>query len=707
MKHSVLHRLICISLYTSVPFVSGYAAESQPNKEVLDNANNALIKPKAVDLGNIEVVALRKSLPKVGMKKHSMATSTQNTGASIPAISTHKTSIQNLGQSTANTLDMMPGVSIMGGARSVTQNISVGGLSGDRVYVAIDGINNNFASFGHNQTRLLPSAFLYKEVNVSQSGSNITYGSGDLGGAVNFTTLDPEDFLDGKDFGGQLSLGGATGDKSGNANTALAFKTGPVSYLFDVVGARANNMRLGNGETLQNSANNDLQYLAKVNVDISDDQWLKLSFLSMQNVGQYPASTNKSTSSTNPPSNFNYFQTQSMAEYQFDPGNPYVNFNAKLYYNENHFASNPVNNGGGFALPQSIHVNTTGIKLLNRTTLYQQHFLYGVDYSYINGYDTEHSNTSANFPTANQQQYSAYLQDSWDILPELNLTIGGRYNGYQSQSGSNKNSDGRFTKQASLRYKFYKDYSVFAAYTEGFRAPSIQELYLGGNHPTSASGPVFLTFLPNPNLAPEYSQNKTVGIEGKQIFANKQSIAASASVFLNDVKNYILNATVTPGFPQVNQNINIPEARLYGYNLSINYQNPFFSILSNFTYTRGTSESAYTNENGASIPAGSALPIPRAKGLVSLMVPISLIDSNVTTTMQYALRQNNVPAGTAEVPGYALLNINYTYKPRFVKGLVFSIGVNNLLDQYYQDYDGTTLVSAMGRSIYGQMTYRF
>ena len=87
----------------------------------------------------------------------------------------------------------------------------------------------------------------------------------------------------------------------------MALKTGDVSYLFDVVGARNNNTKLGNGETLHNSANNDLQYLAKAVWDISDVQSLRLSFLSMQNVGQHPITVNKDASGSNPATDFNYF----------------------------------------------------------------------------------------------------------------------------------------------------------------------------------------------------------------------------------------------------------------------------------------------------------------------------------------------------------------------------------------------------------------
>ena len=667
---------------------------------------------QAVDLGEIQVVAVKKALPSMPEKQSriSQINVAPETGSALPNISVQQGGGANLTQSTAMQLNEMAGVQMVGGNRPTTQSISMGGFSDDRVFAGIDGINNNLASFGHNQSRQLLNSALYKEVTASQSGSNIAYGNGNLGGAVNFETLGPNDFLaQDKSVGGEVGLGGATGNYSGDANAAVAFKTGDVSYLLDMVGGRSNNVRLGNGQTLADSASNNLQYLLKTVWDISKAQTLKASFLSMQNVGLYPATVNKETYSKNPSSNFNFFQTQSMLDYHLNLDNPYVDLKAKLYYNENHLVSSPTNNGGGFALPQDVHVNTTGVQLSNVTTVYKQRLYYGAEYSYINGYDGYSSKTSANFPTANQQLYSAFLQDSWDILPKLNITIGGRFNGYQSTSGNMNNDGSFFTKQASISYKVIDPLKVYLGYTEGYRIPSLQDLYLGGDHPNS--GYVFLRFIPNPNLKPEIGHNKTVGFVYDQNFADKQRVRVAGNLFLNDVDDYILNSNIgndgPPFYTAVNQNINISKAQLYGYNVSAEYQNHWFEVTTNFTYTRGKTKSAYRNEDGNTIPAGSALPIPRAKGMVAFAVPIRVVDSTVQTRFDYALAQNHVPNNTPKVPGYALLSLAYQWQPSFVKGFTMSAGVDNLFDQYYQDYDGSALMPAMGRSIYLQLNYRF
>lgn len=210
----------------------------------------------------------------------------------------------------------------------------MGGLAFNRVFVGIDGINNNFASFGHNSTRQLPSESLYKQVTADQSGSNIVYGNGALGGAVNFETIDPSDLLKGRSFATKLGVGGQTGDLGVNGNTAVAFKAGDFSYLFDIVGGRNNDIRLGNHTNLPYSASNNLQFLLKGVWNISKIQTFKAYWLSMQNNGLYPATINDVVGEYNPPSKFNFLQQQVMLEYYLNPNNPYVNLEAKVFTSE-------------------------------------------------------------------------------------------------------------------------------------------------------------------------------------------------------------------------------------------------------------------------------------------------------------------------------------------------------------------------------------
>ena len=146
--------------------------------------------------------------------------------------------------------------------------------------------------------------------------------------------------------------------------------------------------------------------------------------------------------------------------------------------------------------------------------------------------------------------------------------------------------------------------------------------------------------------------------------------------------------------------------------MNAQYSTPWFSLMSNFTYTRGKTQSDYVNEEGEVIPSGNPLPIPRAKGLVSLAVPLQRIESDVTINVNYAVAQKHILTGTAasNVPGYMLLGLAYSWHPKgLLDGINITAGVDNALNHNYVNYDPSNIyiTSAMGRNIYVQATYSF
>lgn len=680
-------KILSAILFPVTSFI--YADETSPNSNVI--------------LNEVQVVADR--------NKQAKATSSQLTaresGNAIPSLTT--AAPMDTVHSTAYELNDLAGVSILGSSQGISQQISIGGLNGSNIYVSIDDLNNYFSSFGHNQTNQLLSPFLFKEVSATQTGSNITYGSGNVGGAVNFTTIDPEDLLQGDKLSTQASVGGNSGTNGSSGSAALAARTGKVSYLLDIVAANNNDMQLGNTGTLPYSANNNYQLLAKVGVDISKSQNLKFSFLGMENQGQYPSTVTNTVTNTNPPSNFLFQQSQSAVDYSYDPNNPLINLKTKLFYQTNVYQSSPINNGKGFALPQNISVNTSGLKLQNTTKIVGQNLLYGIDYTNIAGNDAYNSGTILNFPSASQQLYGAYIQDSWDITKEINVTAGTRYNNFQSQSGSFNNNGGIFTSQGAVNYHFLPDWIAFVGYSEGFKAPTIQELYLGGDHPYAGPSP-FLSILPNPGLQAEVGHNKTVGLKYDTAINDVQHLSASVTGYLNNVSNYILNTYVgNVGPTALNQNINIPNAVLYGYILSAKYTSPWIIVDTNFTSTNGTTQSSYVSPTGQAIGAGTPLPIPQAKGFLGLGFPLPSIDSLLEPTLNYAMNQPMTPPNVPGVTGYTLLGLMYKWQPRnnSMRGFQVIAGIDNILNENYQTYNGFNVFPGMGRNVYGQVSYRY
>jgi hemoglobin/transferrin/lactoferrin receptor protein len=695
--------IISLSIFNAYAIGEKESGVNEEFNEIQVTANKFKRQESALDTTESSVP--KEELAYTGMN---YAYPKEQAGAPIPPIVTG-TAADTI-HSTTQDLNALPGISILGGNQSMSQNISIGGLNDNNIYVGIDGVNNYLSSDVNNQTNQLLSPYLFKSITASQTGSDITYGSGNLGGAVNFTTLDPEDLLQGDKLSTTSAIGYNSAVNGVNANAALAAKTGNVSYLLDIVGSQANNMQLSNGTTLPYSANNNVQGLAKIMVDISQTQSAKFTFLQMQNQGEYPTVIDTNLKPSNPPANFNFLQNQLTADYRYNPDNPYFDVQLKLYYQTNQSQVSPVNNGGGFAQSQDITMNTSGIKLQNQTNVALQKLLYGLEYTNIQGQNGAYSSTLMSYPNAGQQLYGLFLQDSWDITKQINITAGSRYNSYQSQSGNLNNNGSLFTNEVGLNYKFLPDWLAFAGFTQGFSAPTIQQLYLGGDHPFAGPSP-FLTFLPNPNLNPQVGNNKTLGIKYDKKLPYDQYLNLSATAYLNNINNYILLSYVEPSAQvAVAQNINIPEAQIYGYILAASYNSPWFGIDTNFTSANGSTQSSYTSPSGNVIGPGSPLPIPQAKGFIGLNFPIKPIDSKIQTSITYTLNQNSIPPGSAitEVPGYALVGISYAWHPKHaMKNFSVIAGVDNLFNENYVNYNGFNLYPGMARNFYTQATYRY
>lgn len=661
-----------------------------------------------ITLDDIQVVATKAKVTQNPNKE----VGAQNESATfIPAVTVSAPG--DTAHTTPQELNNMAGISIVGGTQTVTQNISIGGLARDNIVVGIDGVNNYFSNSGGNDTRLLPSTFLFKQVSATQTGSDITSGSGDIGGAVNFTTLDPEDLLHGDKLSTQTTVGANSATNGSNGNAALAARTGPVSYLIDIVGTNDNNMQLGNGTTLPYSANSNFQGLAKLNINISDSQSLKLSFLNMQNRGEYPSTIVEATNATNQPANFIFNQSQAMLDYRYNPNNPYVDIKAQVSYQTNNYQVSPIDtNASWYRSPQNITMDTTAIKLNNTTIVARQKLLYGADATNIGGSDAYTSATTLTFPNSTQQLYGVYVQDSWDITSKINLTAGTRYNNYQNQSiGSPSSGGGAFTNQIGLNYRPSNEWLTFIGYSEGFQAPTLSNMYNNGFHEYS-SGLGYI-YIPNPNLQPEIAHNISSGFRYTSDFTADQKFMLSANAFLNNVSNYVLwTYAGQSGTTNVTQMDNVTSAQLYGYSLALNYVTPWFSLDTNFTATYGSTQSAYLNGKNQLLPAGSALPIPQAKGFLGLSFPINPIDSTIQTTMNYTLTQTETPAtvyGTLPgAPGYSIFGLAYNWKPKHhLKGVDATLGVDNIFNENYQNYNGYSLYPALGRNIYAQVGYKY
>ena len=103
-------------------------------------------------------------------------------------------------------LNRLPGVTTSGGPRTTALQPVIRGFGGERVVIRVDGARQNFAA-GH-RGRVFVDPFLLERAEVLRGPASSLYGSGALGGVVNFRTRDAESFLEPDEtFGARVSAG--------------------------------------------------------------------------------------------------------------------------------------------------------------------------------------------------------------------------------------------------------------------------------------------------------------------------------------------------------------------------------------------------------------------------------------------------------------------------------------------------------------------
>lgn len=150
------------------------------------------------------------------------------------------------------------------------------------------------------------------------------------------------------------------------------------------------------------------------------------------------------------------------------------------------------------------------IKVFNKHTI-----LFGTDIQYGRLRSVSHMATP---PRNTARAWGVYLQDSWDITPQWNLTVGGRYDRMDARnSGFRPN----WTKAFSAGYKFSDNNRVYAAYNEYLVLPDLMQMY---SKPWG-----------NPNLVPERGRNYQIGWDC--VLDNKMLLRLSG--FLRDSRNKV------------------------------------------------------------------------------------------------------------------------------------------------------------------------
>jgi len=616
--------------------------------------------------------------------------------------------------SAAGFLAAVPGVNIQETSDDPGVAINIRGLQDfGRVNVMIDGARQNFQRSGHNangQFYLEPE--LVKKVDIVRGPVSTIYGSGAIGGVVNFETIDPADMLrHGETWAASIKGQYSTNDEGKLVSAIGAVKANDtVSMLANFVWRDHNNYEDGNGIEIENSDKQLVSGLIKSVFDFGVGNQLKLGYIHKKD--EY---TTGLVSDANQQDTEAEDQTFS-AKWAYNPtGNDLIDLNVSGYFTSTEltqtrletltksvvvfppfgppsFVDQVVTPAGSKA---KFEVDTVGFDIFNSSRFslgqFNHTLTYGGDY-FKDDVSTSDPNGSGDLftPSGERETYGFYIQEKLEYGDWLEVIAALRYDSYElSGNGFNVEED-QVSPKLTVGVTPVKGIQFYATYAEGFRAPAVSETLQSGLHPV----PPEFDIIPNVNLRPETAENIEGGVNlaFDKIFNEKDVFRAKASIFRNDVDDFIENRVVglNPAtcFNPFNgtgcgesQYVNITNARLEGFELEATYDNRHMFVNLAYTHVRGDDLT-----NGQ--PLKSIYP-----DKVVATVGFRFLEDKLTVggRWTYADAQNRVPDAVnpddlsideTPTPSYSIVDLFATYEVN--ENFTTALTLNNIFDEDYR-----------------------
>lgn len=604
----------------------------------------------------------------------------------------------------------IPGVEVMMSGEGAESSINIRGMQDyGRVNVMIDGARQNWAMQGHYaQGAFFLDPEILKSVDVTRGPVATIYGSGAIGGVVNFVTKDASDMLlpgqtMGATFKGSFHSIDQTKLLSGSAYASM----GGFDILASIVYRDRENYTDGGGVEHLQTDSTAKNALFKGSYSFGDGQKITASALLNRTdfidgkdytpiFGPFFGDTRR----------INEVEADTYKlVYDYSPSNKkWIDLHASGYITNTDklqtFMGNSTFYGTSGGDSREINIETKGYDIFNTSRFETGNFGHALTYGTDGVMDEKRTidpvgtGVAGHTPSGDRDVFGGFIQDEISYGGWLDLTFAARYDTYEMSSSTTTgvkttNSGDYLSPKATLGITPKKGIQFFATYAEAFRAPSITEALMGGSHGGS------FTYIPNPDLEAETARNWEGGVNLKfdNLLLSDDTFRAKAVYFHNDVDDYIGQVSVGPN----RQYQNISQVRMTGFELEANYDAEW--MFASATYSRIRGDNRATNE-----PLLTIAP-DKYTGMIGFR-----IKDGANRKITFGGRviviadQKRVPSGSDEGEGYTLVNLFSDFE--VTERLKISIGVDNLFDKEYTPYLDMDIGNRAGRGRNVKLTTR-
>ncbi|EDP60903.1 TonB-dependent hemoglobin/transferrin/lactoferrin family receptor [Vibrio sp. AND4] len=648
--------------------------------------------------------------------------------ASVESVSS-KDIERTLSKNLYDAVQYTPGVEATTSGRFGISGFNIRGMEGDRVKVVIDGVEQAtpFNPGGGAVQAIYPNAIeldTLTSIEINKGPSSTLYGSDAMAGVVVLKTKDPSDVLktDGDETRFGIKSSYFSVDEQFKNTLTWAMRSGKLETL--LMGTYSTGSELetygdgadidGSDRGLENPADKDLSnILAKAYYNVSDE--FKLGFVFERYDYNYDENNRRGNYTLNfgPSPGVTYADSKSSDEmtrtrygvnYELTKANVVfdsmkLDLNYQVTDSKNSNFSNVTDHTGriGYsgnrtrlrqAEEESRQLDVQFDKVVTSESAIHE-LTYGLnssmtDFSLTN-VDIFHDNgTSApgatTVPDADVREWGIFLQDNAFLLNDtLVLNAGIRYDSFEADPSSDegfttkhvKNSNDAFTGKLGAVYHLNDKLSTFAQISQGFKAPTVEQLYY--EYDKGAE------FVPNPDLEAEKSLSYEIGLRGQN-----DSAQFELTGFITQYKDFIDTEKLESIDPNKDRFtiVNRSEVRISGVEFSS-------TLLLDDTFS--APEGMYTKVSvtyldGKDETTGKAL-----DSVAPLSSVLGLGYDNVEhhfgglASLKLAAKKDDwFTKDQIDSGGYGVMDLTAYYMP--VKDLTLTAGLFNAFDKKYLTY---------------------
>ncbi|PTP86266.1 TonB-dependent hemoglobin/transferrin/lactoferrin family receptor [Vibrio splendidus] len=616
-------------------------------------------------------------------------------------------------------LQYTPGVEAQGSGRFGISGFNIRGVEGDRVKLMIDGVQQPTPyNPGATEQRKYSNAIevdTLSVIEVNKGPASTLYGSDAIGGAVMLRTKNPEDMLrtDGDENRFGIKSSYTSADEQFKNTLSWAMRKDKLETIVMATYAQGHETEThssgseveGPDRGASNPADTELSnFLAKAFYNVSDSNKIGVTLEHYQR--QYDEDE----------LNYNGYQLMPGFVYT-DNYNEDTNkrFRATLEQQLKLNSSIADSLDWSLSYQDSSTLNknydttpSSGRRLRERdasdvnmqldTQLSKLVNIDGADHEFTYGFtylqnDFELDNTDHKFdrgtvtpgstgiPDAKITQWGVFVQDQAFFMEDKLIVTGGlRYDSFVADPSTDegytteyeKNEDDAFTAKLGSVYHINDNLSVFGQIGQGFKAPSVYDLYYFYNNGAIIEA--------NPNLKAERSVSYEFGLRG-----SNQHARFELSTFYTDYTDFI-NQTKTgeQNGRDVITKENLDKVTIYGAELSstINLDTLLDAPFGTYTRLAVAYADGEDKSNGKSIDSVAPL-----TGTIGLGIERETFGSALNIKMVAAKDEWNAD-DKVDVAGYTVVDLTAYYRP--ITDLTLRAGLFNALDKKYWLYSETS-----------------